>query len=417
MERRLHRWALLLVAGIAALLAACGQGAPQEGTPTEPPITIGAMYDGVGATQIIGQPFKAGFEDYIRLVNRRGGVEGHPINPIIIEHSYEVPKGVDAYERMKREGAVMILTYGTPIAAALSDRCNADKIPCLTPGFGIAAAANGQKFPYVFPAAASYWSQAAASVQFVLDQWKKEGRPGKPKVAYLYWDNPAGREPLDVFKRLAEREGFELRLFPVPLPGLEVSAQVTDIVQRYRADWVITHTAGRTPGVVIKTFKEAGYPLDRVVAFVWASADADINAAGGFQVAEGYYGLQFTAIGVDHPVVKEIEKMYRDEGRTLPAMAVESNVYYMRGLTSAALMVEGLRQALRKHGYPLDGTKAKEGLESVRGDLSGLLTVRMSPQDHEGGGFLQVYQVKGGRFVLAKDWYNAYRDVINEFLQ
>lgn len=36
---------------------------------------------------------------------------------------------------------------------------------------------------------------------------------------------------------LARREGFELRTYAIPLPGLDVTAQVTDIVQRFRADW------------------------------------------------------------------------------------------------------------------------------------------------------------------------------------
>jgi len=412
-----RRWALLLVAGMAMLLAACGGGGEQAGTATKPPITFGFMYDATGATQLVGVSLKLGAEDYFRLINRQGGLDGHPINPIFIEHGYEVPRGVDAYERMKREGAIAINTYGTPITQAVLDRCIADKIVCIFPGYGAASAANGQKFPYGFPVAASYWSQGAAAVKFILDQWQKEGRPGKPKIAFLYYDNPAGREPIEVLRTLAQREGFELREFAVPAPGLEMSAQVQDIVQRYRADWVITHFFGRSPSVSIKTLKENNFPLDRVVSFVWGSADADVLAAGGWEVAQGYYGIQFTSVGADLPVLNEIRKMYQDEGKPLPPEVQQGNIYYLRGIATAAVMVEAARRAMEKHGYPLDGEKMKEGFESIRGDVAGIMTPRMSPQDHEGGGFVRIYQVRGNQWEPVTDWFQAYRDVINQFLQ
>ena len=109
METRFRAWLPLALAGaLALLLAACAGGAP-EGTPTKPPITIGATYDATGATANVGVPLKTGWEDYINLVNSKGGVDGHPINLINIEHGYEVPKGVGAYEQVKRQGAVMFL--------------------------------------------------------------------------------------------------------------------------------------------------------------------------------------------------------------------------------------------------------------------------------------------------------------------
>jgi branched-chain amino acid transport system substrate-binding protein len=417
MRRAWTSLASALVAGLAVLLlAACGPGGP-AGTATKPPITIGTGMDTTGPTQLVGVPYKAGFEDYIRLVNKRGGVEGHPINALVIEHAYEVPRGVDAYERMKREGVLILSPHGTPIAAALYDRCNADKIVCITPGIGISATANGEKYPYVFPAAASYWSQGAAAVKFVMDQWKKEGKPGKPKIAYLYYDNPAGREPIEVLRALAQREGFELREFAVPAPGLEMTAQVQDIVQRFRADWVITHLFGRSPSVSIKAFRENDYPLNRVVALIWGAADTDILAAGGWEVAQGYYGLQISPVGPDLPVLDEIRKMYQEEGRQPSEFLQRGDVYYTRGIILAAVMIEAARNALKKHGYPLDGTKVKEGLESVRGEVAGLLRLQMSPQDHEGGGLVRIYQVKGNQWEPVTEWFQGYRDVVQELIR
>src|SRR5205814_9393193 len=108
------------------------------------------------------------------------------------------------------------------------------------------------------------------------------------KIAYIFYDNPAGREPIDVMEDLAAKEGFELKTFAVPPPGVEMGAQVRDISQRFRADFVIAHLFGGAPGVSIKEPKRVGYPLKKVVSFVWGAAEANIEAGGGFAVAEGY---------------------------------------------------------------------------------------------------------------------------------
>src|SRR5436309_3355875 len=79
-----------------------------------------------------------------------------------------------------------------------------------------------------------------------VDSVKKPlgGLKGK-KLAYLFFDNPAGREPIGVLEDLSAKEGFQLKTFAVPPPGVEMGAQVLDIAQRYRADFVIAHLFGR----------------------------------------------------------------------------------------------------------------------------------------------------------------------------
>src|SRR5262249_8829003 len=168
-----------------------------------------------------------------------------------------------------------------------------------SPGFGRAAAADGTRYPYVFPIAATYWSQAAASVKFAKDQLG--GSLKGKKIAYIFYDNPAGREPLPVLEELEKGEGFQLRTFAVPPPGLEMGAQVLDIAQRYHADFVISHLFGRSPSMAIKDLRRVGYPLRKVVSFVWGAAEADVEAAGGYGVAEGYQGLEFAGVGEDYP--------------------------------------------------------------------------------------------------------------------
>src|SRR5881227_3608044 len=261
MRRRLAiLTALVLVAG--SVLAAVSVFAQSKGE-----IVIGVQCDRTGATQIVGTVLCPGFHDYIALINSKGGVEGHKIKALEVDNEYKVPPAVESYERHKKEGAVTIAVYGTPQIYALAAKLTEDRIPGTSPGFGSAAAADGVRYPYIFPAAATYWSQGAAAVDFVKKQMN--GSLKGKKIAYLFYDNPAGREPIEVLEDLAAREGFQLKTFAVPPPGVEMGAQVLDIAQRYRADFLIAHLFGRSPSVSIKELKRVGYPLRKVVSFVW----------------------------------------------------------------------------------------------------------------------------------------------------
>ena len=121
-----------------------------------------------------------------------------------------------------------------------------------------------------------------------------------------------GLVPMPILKQLQETEGFQLRTFAVPPPGVEMGAQILDITQRYRADFVIMHVFGRAPAVAMKTLKQSGYPMSHVLGFVWASSEADIKAGGGFQMVQGYNTMQFAGVGdrlsgrsADHRDVQE----------------------------------------------------------------------------------------------------------------
>jgi len=304
------------------------------------------------------------------------------------------------------------MIYGTPQTQALNQRLEADHIPGTSPGFGISAAADGQRFPYLFPIAATYWSQSAAAVKFAKD--KLGGSLKSKKLAYIYYDNPAGHEPLPILEDLQKLEGFELRTFAVPPPGVEMGAQILDITQRYRPDFVIAHLFGRSPSVSIKGFKATGYPLSKVISLVWGSAEADVQAAGGWQVAEGYHTLQFAGAGDDYPVRQEIKAMYKQQGKE-PPQAMDDTVIYNRGLLNAALHTEAVRHALElTGGKKPTGADVKKGFEQIHDfTLGGLVPpLKVTAEDHEGGGWVKVFQVKGGKFVPETDWFRAYPEVV-----
>lgn len=404
---RISVTALALMAGAAMALGLAGTATAQQKK-----IVIGVTCDRTGPTQIVGTVLCPGEHDYFDYINANHLLDGYTIEHPEIETQYKVPPAVEAYQRQKEEGAIIMPIYGTPQTHALNDRLEQDKIVATTPGFGIAASADGKKYPYLFPIAASYFSQGAAAVKFAKDQLG--GSLKGKKIAYIYFDNPAGTEPIPVLKDLAKVEGFDLRTFAVPPPGVDVSAQVLDIAQRYRADFVIDHLFGKSPSLAIKAFKADGYPLSKVVALVWASSEADIKAAGGWGIAQGYNTMQFAGAGDNYPIRNKIREMYKKEGKAPPAL-MDTTVYYNRGLFNAAIEVKAIENALKlTNGKMPTGSDVKKGMEEIHDfTLGGLVPpLKITPTDHEGGGLVRIFKVKGNGFVPVTDWFGAYRDVV-----
>jgi branched-chain amino acid transport system substrate-binding protein len=396
--RLLHIAALALCAAVINSNAAAQAAAP---------IRIGGLCDLTGSTKVIGGEFCPGVADYIALINRKGGVLGHKLDYTAYDHAYVVPRAVDGYDELKRLGVVTVFNYGVPILYGLTSRFMEDRIPAFNSVTGRSDAIDGETWPYIFPGTASYWSQAGAALKYIKDSGARKGT----KVAFLFYDNPAGREGLPMIEAIAQQEGYALRTIAVQPPGLEMEPQVNEIARDFKADWVVGSLFGGAAPRAIRELKRAGYPMNRVLSFVYGSGDADVEAAG-WDNAQGYLGLQSAALGRNHPAVLEIVKMYRDEGKELPKHV--GSVYYNRGVFNGAIIVEAVRLAIQNHGLPLTGDKVRRGYEAIRNfdaqKLGPPLTI--TPKDHEGGGYLKVFQVKGTEWVPVSDWIRGYRDEV-----
>jgi branched-chain amino acid transport system substrate-binding protein len=400
----------------AAVAIITGTFAPPSAAAED--IVIGLMCDRTGPTQSNGVIMCGAAQDYFRFVNSKGGVEGYRLRPIEVDGEYKVPNGIEAYERWKKEGAVSIMLYGTPHVQSLQQRMAEDKIPGTSPGFGTATASDGTRYPYLFPIAATFYSQGAAAVKFAGD--KIGGVKGK-KIAFLFFDNPTGREPLAMMEALAKSEGFELKLFAVPPPGIEMTAQVLDITQRFKPDFLITNLFGRAASVGVRALGRAGYPLDKAIALAWGATESDLEGAGGMSVGEGMYAMMFHGVGSNYPVLKEMREFYKSEGKAPPKEF--GTVLYNRWLFHTAIQVEAARLAAQsRKGAKITAEDMRKGFEQITakslanlGEMTPPLQVTAT--DHEGGGWIQVFQIKGGEYVKASQYFTAYPELKAEVIK
>ena len=262
---------------------------------------FGLQCDRTGPTQTVGIVLCPGYHDYIALVNSKGGVEGYKIQVIEIDNEYKVPPAMEAHERFKKEGAVLEGLYGTPQTAALNKKLEEDKILGTSPGFGTAAAADGKRYPYIFPIAASYWSQAARRGRV------RQGEAGR---------QPEGQEDRLPVLRQPGRQGAaadprgsrqERRLRAAHLRGAGAGRRDGRAGARHHRPLQarLRHHPPVRPRAVGLDQGAEGQGLSAQQggrASCGAAPEADIKAAGGMGVAEGYHTIQFAGVGNDFQV-------------------------------------------------------------------------------------------------------------------
>src|ERR1051325_324749 len=171
----------------------------------------------VGPYAAGGAGYYGGAIDYWTLVNMSGGVNGVKLLWEECETEYNASKGVECYERLKKKhsGATTVEPLSTGIAYGLFDRVAQDKIPMTTFGYGLASAAEGRVYDWVFPLGTTYWDQMAAMIAYL---GQKEGGLDKlkgKKIAFLYHESAYGKEPIPVLDAMSQKLGFDVLKIPV----------------------------------------------------------------------------------------------------------------------------------------------------------------------------------------------------------
>jgi branched-chain amino acid transport system substrate-binding protein len=364
----------------------------------------------------------SGWEDYMELINMKGGVDGIKYKYEECETAYDVARGVECYERVKPKHPAYIHPLSTGITYALLDRSARDHIPLVFMGYGRADASDGRVFPWGFTFPTNYWSQNTAKIKFIGAQMGGMEKLKGLKIANLYIDVPYGQETRPLLEKMSKMFGFEVRHFPVPWPGIDQKAQWMDIVGRYKADWVINRNWGVSCTVPLKEAARLGFPPNRILGVWWCGSEEDVMPAG--PAAAGYYSANFNGVGRDFPVLQEIiDKVYGAMKGNISFTRV-GTVYYNRGVATGIAMDEAIRVAHKKFGvHPVTGDEMQWALEHL--DITdqrikeigaeGLMPpIKTSWKDHEGGGWVRFQQWDGQKWVPVGGWVAPMREFVRE---
>jgi branched-chain amino acid transport system substrate-binding protein len=408
MAVRFHQWWASGLWVLATLAPASAQN--------EQFIPVLAYRTGVYA--VSGVPYVNGEVDYYTLVNERdGGINGVKIVFAECETGYATDRGLDCYERLKRNGptgAAFVVPRSTGVTAVLTDRAYTDKIPLLTPGYGRAASKDGSVFMWNFPLLGTYWSGADIAIQHIGKELGGLDKLAGKSIALLFHDSPYGKEPIPALLALGQKYRFEFRSIPVPHPGLEQESQWR-IIRQDKPDYVLLWGWGAMNSATIKQAAVVGYPRDRMIGVWWSGADADVKPAG--HDAVGYKSLMLQHGSGKFPVHAAVERYVYAKRKGSGKAEEIGELLYNRGLIGAMLGVEGIRMAQEKFGRrPLTGEQVRWGLENLDLDevrlkqlgFEGMLrSIKVSCADHEGARTARIQQWNGKTWDVISGWYTA----------
>jgi len=372
-------------------------------------IKIGACYDLSKAYTFVTPQIVQAAKDYADIVNARGGIEGQKIEIVAADHGNEPQRGIECYERLKRDGVMIFDTLSTPVSRAVLPRAMADGNVMMQSFVGRGDAIDGDVFKWIFPVGPTYWGQMANNIQYIKNQ--RKGDLKGAKIGFIYPDYAFGQEPIPVLKTLAAKEGFELQLFPNPLPGKDQAAVWTQI-RRANPDWIITWNLSAMHVVAAKEAKRNGIPMDKIISVNWFN-EVDIANIGAME-AKGIKRGTNVVGGREHPLMKQIAADLYGKGKGNGDAKHLDDIYYNTGLAMYSVMFEGIRNAIKQGGMPLTPAKIKAGLESLRNfDANGLMSpVTVTASDHGGGGRTRIDMWDGTKWVPQSDWIAAYTDVV-----
>jgi branched-chain amino acid transport system substrate-binding protein len=374
-----------------------------------------------GPFGIEGAAFANAVVDLIKLINKKGGLDGYQIQLVEIETGYETPRMVEAYERTKTMGTVLFfIPMSTGGVYAVTPKAFKDKIPLVHGGWGISAAAYGKAFPWNFLGGATYWSGDAASMKYIADKEGGEAMLKDKKIAIVYLDVDYGRETIPLHEALIKEFGYKLIKYPVPGPGLEQSAVWSDIALKTKPDYVFVRMWGMSNTTSLKEAVRVGYPMDRIFGCNWGPTTPTTLAAQP-EKCVGVKKTVYSRLGTDIPIVKEILKELYDRGEGAGPREFVGTESYNNLLLLTGMGIAAAKLAANKFGHPLDSDKMKWGFEHITFEalkFTGVDQVAppklsITPDDHEGGGWVSLAQWDGKKFVNITDWLAPYRHVVN----
>ena len=378
------------------------------------PFKVGVCYDLSKAYTFATPQVSQAALDLAKLINMQGGIVGEPVEVIVRDHGNEPQRGIECYSKLSREGVFVFDTLSTPVSLAVLPRAMEDENILMQSLVGRGDAVDGTVFDWVYPIGPTYWGQAANDVAYIKQL--HDGDMSDVKVGFVYFDYPFGQEPIEILKTSAEKEGFELQLYPVPLPGSD-QASVWSKVRRDKPDYVISWLLAGGHVVAAKEMRRNGFPIDRYLSVNWMN-EVDIKNIGA-EDAKGILRGTNVAGGQEVPIVKTMLETYYANGKGSGPESLVRDVYYNTGMAIYSVGFEAARIAIAEKGWPITPESMKAAYESIENfDGNGVMApVTVTANDHGGGGKTRVEQWDGSNWVPLTDWSADYLDVVWEVIK
>lgn len=375
-----------LLAGVSgAALVASGAASAQTRGVTDSEVVVGSHTALTGPVAPWGVGATTGTRMAFAEANAKGGVHGRKIKYIVEDHGYQVPKAVQAANKLLNRDNIfaMVGALGTPMNNAVLPR----QIKANVPNFVPFTAARQMIQPYhkmKFLAFASYYDQVRAATNYFVKE------KGFKNVCVMYQDTDYGRE-------ISQAVNDQLKALNLKLAGESAHSPreksfVGAITKLRKAGCevtmmgtIITDTIG--PFV---TAKKLGWKTN----FVGNIATYDLIVSGFKKgLMNGYYAM--TSFEMIYPdTTNPTHKAWADAYQKFAGRP--HNGAAQLGYGSGLLFLEALKRAGRN--LTTDGfIKAMESIKDFKMTLGGP-PLTFGPNDHHGSTDAYLAVVENARW-------------------
>lgn len=374
------------VTGLTVALTAAGiaGAAAQTRGVTAGEVLFGMHTDLSGPAATYGVSSSNGVKMRFEELNAAGGIEGRKLRVIIEDQGYQVPKAVQACNKLINRDKVF--AFVAPLGTPQNNACFKDQFAAGVPNLFPLSAARSMYEPFErlkFYGAASYVDQIRSGINYLVTQ------KGKKKICVMYQDTDFGKEILEGAKEQTEKlkikivetaahkptdQDFTAGLTKLKAAGCDVIAMGTIV-----RDTIVPYTAARKMGWNDVTFLGSAAAYDLVV-----------GAAPGM---EGFMAMGLTAMPyADSPMesVRQFVATYNEKFKVAP------NIGAVYGYVAADLSAQGLINA----GKNLTLDSFIGGMEKIKDyhDIFGGPAVTFGPKIRQGANSSFLAEVKGGKW-------------------
>ena len=325
-------------------------------------IVIGGSIPMSGVFSFAGIGLHAGIQDYVKIINDAGGVEGHTLRYVPEDSGYKVDVSVAAFKKITSQNKVNFY-YGdsTGFSKTINPELNRMN-SILMSGASFASELNDpEKYPHQFIAGPDYTEMFSILLRYIAKE-----KPGA-KVAFVYSDTEFGRDPIETSRKVAEELGLTVALELMTPPGsVDVSTE-TAKMRRAKPDYTIFHGYILAP---IPEFIDQARKMGLETKFMgtfWTMDNSTVMQMG--ELGDGFMGVMPYRYYYDEsapaPMLEKIREM-RPEYQNVP---------YIQGFLSAMLYTESARRVLAE-GKELTADNMKAALNTIKDfDTGGLIGV------------------------------------------
>jgi|FEC22Drversion2_1045045.scaffolds.fasta_scaffold00169_42 branched-chain amino acid transport system substrate-binding protein len=382
----MSKWTIvrtMAAAAAAASVATAASAQTRSVTPTE--VTFGMHTDLSGVAATYGVSSSNGVKMRFDEINEAGGINGRKLKVIIEDQGYQVPKAVQACNKLINRDKVF--AFVAPLGTPMNNACFKDQFAVGVPNLFPLSAARSMYEPYErlkFYGAASYVDQVRSGIDYFVKT------KGKKAVCVMYQDTDFGKEVLEGAEQQTKKLGIKIVETAAHKPtDQDFTASITKL-RNAGCDLVVMGTIVRDSIVPYTTARKAGW---NDVAFLGSAAVYDL-VVGAAQGMEGFYGMGLTEMPYVDSNVASVKKFVEDYKKKFN---VDPNIGAVYGYVAADLTVQGVKNA----GKDLTLDSFIKGLEAIKGykDIFNGPQVSFGPNIRQGANSSFLAEVKGGKWV------------------